>query len=471
MRGQRSPKFERATRSLPPRSRFTAVGLRGGQGRGTAGRSDGPRRKGDHARNPRREPTLYATDASDRATEVGPTKRSPLLVVLFTVFVDLIGFGVIIPLLPFYTQAVGGGPAILGLLIAAFFGVQFLLAPVLGRLSDRVGRRPVILGTLVVATAGHLLLAAADSLVLLFLARILAGMASGNLSVAQAYIADRTRPEERAKGMGLIGAAFGVGFAVGPVIGGTLVPFGLSFPALGAAGLAAANLGLAALFLPESLPPELRSGAGIRPKASLGEAIRRPAIGALLLTFFIVSFAFSTVPVAFPSLGIDYFGLGPQQLALIFIYIGLVNVGVGGSAGRLARRFGEERLVAAGTFAMGAALAATPLIRDLTAYLAMTGVFSFGVAVAIPLVPSLVSKRTPPHEQGSILGAAQAIGSLGRVPGPMVAGFLYEQVSRAAPFLVSAALMGLGFAMTLLVYRESRTRTPGPAVAGGSSDE
>jgi len=156
-----------------------------------------------------------------------PATRSPLFVILFTVFVDLIGFGVVIPLLPFYASAVGGGPLVLGLLIAAFFGMQFLLAPVLGSVSDRLGRRPVLLATLVVATAGHLLLAAANSLVLLFAARVLAGMAAGNLSVAQAYIADRTRPEQRAKGMGLIGAAFGVGFAVGPVIGGTLVGYGL----------------------------------------------------------------------------------------------------------------------------------------------------------------------------------------------------------------------------------------------------
>jgi len=385
-----------------------------------------------------------------------PATRSPLFVILFTVFVDLIGFGVVIPLLPFYASAVGGGPLVLGLLIAAFFGMQFLLAPVLGSLSDRLGRRPVLLATLVVATAGHLLLAAANSLVLLFAARVLAGMAAGNLSVAQAYIADRTRPEERAKGMGLIGAAFGVGFAVGPVIGGTLVGYGLFAPALAAAALAATNLGLAVAFLPESLTPERRVAMGSRQAAGLGEAIRRPSIRALVATFFVVSFAFSTVPVAFPSLGIDYFGLKPEQLALVFILIGVISIVMGGAAGRLARRFGEERLVAVGTLAMLAGLAAAPLVANLAAYVGLVAVFSTGVAIALPLIPSLVSKRTPPHEQGSILGGAQAIGSLARVPGPFVAGLLYEQVGPAAPFLVSAGLMGIGFAMTILVYRESR---------------
>ena len=385
-----------------------------------------------------------------------PATRSPLFVILFTVFVDLIGFGVVIPLLPFYASAVGGGPLVLGLLIAAFFGMQFLLAPVLGSLSDRLGRRPVLLATLVVATAGHLLLAAANSLVLLFAARVLAGMAAGNLSVAQAYIADRTRPEQRAKGMGLIGAAFGVGFAVGPVIGGTLVGYGLFAPALAAAALAATNLGLAVAFLPESLTPERRVAMGSRQAAGLGEAIRRPSIRALVATFFVVSFAFSTVPVAFPSLGIDYFGLKPEQLALVFILIGVISIVMGGAAGRLARRFGEERLVAVGTLAMLAGLAAAPLVANLAAYVGLVAVFSTGVAIALPLIPSLVSKRTPPHEQGSILGGAQAIGSLARVPGPFVAGLLYEQVGPAAPFLVSAGLMGIGLAMTILVYRESR---------------
>ncbi len=381
-------------------------------------------------------------------------QRSPLFLILFTVFVDLIGFGVVIPLLPFYSGAVGGGAAILGLLVASFFAMQFLVAPVFGRLSDRLGRRPVILGTLVLATAGHLLLSVANSLILLFAARILAGIASGNLSVAQAFVADRTRPEERARGMGFIGAAFGVGFAVGPVIGGTFLPLGLWAPALAAAALAATNLALAALFLPESLAPELRSVRGRARAAGLGEVLRRPTVGALLATFFVVSFSFSTVPVAFPLLGIDYFKLDGAQLALIFSFIGVINLLVGSAAGRLARRVGEERLVAGGTFAIMVGLAAVPWMRDLSAYILLVGVVATGVAIAFPLIPSLVSKRTPPKEQGTVLGITQSFGSLARVPGPFVAGLLYQQISPVAPFVLGAGLMVLGFAMTLLAYRE-----------------
>ncbi len=378
---------------------------------------------------------------------------------------DLIGFGVVIPLLPFYAEAVGGGPAILGLLVASFFAMQFLFAPVFGWLSDRFGRRPVILGTLVLSTAGHLLLSIAGSLILLFAARILAGIASGNLSVAQAFVADRTRPEERARGMGFIGAAFGVGFAVGPVIGGTLASFGLWAPALAAAALAGTNLALAAMFLPESLAPELLSVRGTAATPRVRKVIPWKAIRALLATFFVVSFSFSTVPVAFPLLGIDYFGLVPIQLALIFIFIGIINIIVGSAAGRLARRAGEERIVALGTFAIMAGLASVPLIRDLAAYVLLTGVVATGVAIAFPLIPSLVSKRTPPQEQGAVLGITQSLGSLARVPGPLVAGLLYEQINPAAPFILSAGLMALGFAMILLVYRESRQRSRIPVAA------
>ncbi len=389
---------------------------------------------------------------------------------LFTVFVDLIGFGIIIPLLPFYTESVGGGPAILGLVIAAFFAMQFVFSPIFGRLSDRVGRRPVILGTLVLSIAGHLILSVANSLVLLFTARILAGIASGNLSVAQAYVADRTTPQERARGMGLIGAAFGVGFAVGPVIGGTFAPFGLAAPALAAATLAATNFGLAAFILPESLAPEGRRKGGMRGRTSFRDAVRRPAIRALLITFCLVSFAFSGIPVAFPSLGIAYFGLGTTELALIFVYIGVIQIVVGTAAGRLARRVGEERLVASGTVAMMAGLAAVPWIANVNAYVLLTGVVATGVAIAFPLVPSLVSKRTPPHEQGAILGITQSLGSLARVPGPLVAGVLFEQVNPAAPFLFGAGLMAIGFAMTLLVYRESRRDALTRATAGPTEE-
>lgn len=403
-------------------------------------------------------PILYPTDDFPAAHR-GRILKRPLFVALFTVFVDLIGFGIIIPFMPFYAELVGGdaAPAILGGIIAIFFAMQFLFSPILGRLSDRVGRRPVILGTLVIATAGHLTLSiAGSSLVLLFAARFLAGIGSANLSVAQAYVADRTRPEERARGMGLVGAAFGVGFAVGPILGGALLPFGLAAPALGAAALAATNFGLASVFLPESLTAEARRENGKVGRSRFGEIARRPALRALLIAFFIVSFAFSAVPVAFPSFAIEALGFQPIQLVFVFVYIGLINLTFGFAAGRLSRRVGTERLVAVGTLAILVGLALVPLVLQWGAYILLTGVVAAGVAIAFPLIPSLVSKRTLPQEQGAVLGVAQSLGSLARVPGPLVAGFLFDNVGMASPFFFGAALMAIGFAMTLLVYRESQ---------------
>jgi MFS transporter, DHA1 family, tetracycline resistance protein len=381
------------------------------------------------------------------------------LVILFTVWVDLIGFGVIIPFLPFYAEAVGGDgfPAVLGGLIAIFFAMQFGFSPIFGRLSDRIGRKPVILGTLVIATIGHLILSVAvSSIVLLFVARILAGIGSGNLSVAQAYVADRTPPEGRARGMGLIGAAFGVGFVSGPLIGGVLRPLGLAAPALGAAALGLANLGLAWLFLPESLTAEVRRENGRAGHAKFVEIARRPSLRALLVAFFLVSFAFSAVPVAFPSFGIELLGFEDSQLVLFFTYIGGIILFFGAVAGRLARRFGTERLVAFGSFAIMVGLLLMPLVTHWTAYVVLGGLVTMGVAIAFPLIPSLVSKRTLPQEQGAVLGVAQSLGSLARVPGPLVAGFLFGSVGPASPFLLGAVLMAIGFGATLVVYREGR---------------
>lgn len=394
-------------------------------------------------------------------------RRSPTFVVLFTVFVDLVGFGVIIPLLPFYATAVGGGAAILGLVVASFFLMQFVFSPIFGRLSDRIGRRPVIVGTLVMAVVAHIVLSVAASLPLLFLARLLAGTASGNLSVAQAYVADTAPPEKRAKGMGLIGAAFGVGFIVGPVIGGVLAPFGLYVPALGAAAIALANLVLAAIYLPESLTPERRAVAAARAHRPAGwaEAFRRPAMRALLVAFFVVSFAFSAVPVMHPLLGIQRLGLGTGDLAVVFLFIGVISVSVGASLGRLVAGVGEEKLVATGTALMTAGIFATPTAWDFPSFIALNGVMAVGVALCLPLIPSLVSKRSAPEEQGSMLGVAQAFGALARVPGPLVAGLLFEGFGFLAPFLVSGALMALAFGLAASIYVQSRAAAPRVEVA------
>ncbi|MFQ5950533.1 MAG: MFS transporter [Candidatus Geothermarchaeales archaeon] len=382
---------------------------------------------------------------------------SALFVIILTVFVDLIGFGIIIPLLPFYAQELGAGPTALGLLLASFSFMAFVFAPILGRLSDRYGRRPILLLSLVGSTTGHLIFALADSLLLLLLSRIIAGTAAASLSVAQAYIADTTTPKERARGMGLIGASFGVGVIVGPVIGGSLIGYGFSAPGFAAAAIAFSNLLLALSLLPESLPPSLRARHRILPRRPSGfiEGFRRPIIGPLLITVFVIFFSFATIPVVYPLFGIELFDLGPRDMSLIFIYIGAVQVVIqAGMIGRLVRWVGEERLLVSGTLLMTVTIFAVPLIPELTAFLILTGLISAGIAIASPVILSMISTRSSPSEQGKMLGLSQSVAALARIPGPLSAGLIFEYLGVAAPFVISAVMMLLGFALSLRILRQ-----------------
>ena len=396
-----------------------------------------------------------------RAKDAG---RAPLAVILFTVFVDLIGFGIVVPLLAFYAGAFGGSPVVLGLLVASFFLMQFLFAPVLGKLSDRFGRRPVILVSLGLAVIAYMTLAFAASILVLFAARILSGIASANLAVAQAYIADRLPPEERAKGMGLIGAAFGVGLTAGPVISGTLVPYGLAAPAIAATGIALANLAMATAFLPESLNGTRRRVATGR---SLRERVLGPEIVGLLATFFVINLTYSAVPVAYPLLGTRILGLSARDLAIVFVYTGLITIVVGGAVGKLAKKAGEEKLVAVGTGLMALAFVATPFMITVLGFYALAGILAVGLSLALPLVPALVSKRIPADEQGAMLGAAQATGSLARIPGPVLAGWTFGALGPSAPFLIAGSLMLLGLGLSARIY--ARRASFGPEVAAEAS--
>jgi DHA1 family tetracycline resistance protein-like MFS transporter len=386
-------------------------------------------------------------------------KRSPLAVVLLTVFVDLVGFGIVVPLLAFYAKAFGGDATALGLLVASFFLMQFLFAPVLGRLSDRFGRRPVLLASLVGTAAAYVLLGFATSLAMVFAARILAGIASANLVVAQAYVADSTRPEARAKGMGLIGAAFGVGFSVGPVIGSVLVGFGLAAPAFVAAAIASANLLLALVFLPESLPFERRRANGRTAKSVPVARSSSHGLLGLWVAFFLVNFAYAGVSVMYPLWGIGALGLDARQLSLVFLYVGVITVVMGGLAGKLAKRVGEERLVAVGAALMATAFLATPWAPNLWVFVLLTGALAIGIGTALPLVPALVSKRIPEAQQGRVLGLTQAAGSLGRVPGPFFAGLAAEVLGLGAPFVFAGVLMAAGSLLLVRLYQESSRAT------------
>jgi DHA1 family tetracycline resistance protein-like MFS transporter len=290
-------------------------------------------------------------------------KKSPLLIIFFTVFIDLIGFGILLPLLPFYAKNLGANALTVGLLFTSFSLMQFLFAPIWGRLSDRIGRRPIILLGLLGSSISYLIFGLADTLWVLLASRLFAGICGANISTAQAYIADSTGPENRAKGMGIIGAAYGLGFIFGPAIGGILSQWGYRVPAFFASGLALANFLAALLLVPESLKPGVISS---RPErgfnwSRLRFALAQPKLRIYLVLFFLSTFAFANLEGTFALMTARKYQLDARHNGYLFAYIGiLITIMQGGLIGRLVKKYGELRLVATGLLCLVFSLALLP---------------------------------------------------------------------------------------------------------------
>ncbi len=388
-----------------------------------------------------------------------PAPRSRLGIIFLTVFIDLIGFGIIIPILPYYAQRLGAGGFRLGALLGAFSLMQFVATAVLGRTSDRVGRRPILLATMLCNAAGYLLFAAAHSYALLFVARVVSGFAGGNISAAQAYIADITSPAERSRGMGVIGAAFGLGFIVGPAVGGLSAHYlGHTAPGLVAAGLSLVNFVSAYSILPESLRPEHRTARKTWDLSHIGAAVRDPRLGPLMAAWAIAPFAFAGYSVALPLWAGVQFGWHEQQLGWLFTVIGTTAALVQGYLfGKLARRVGDRALLIAGGFGMALAIGVIPGLHTTIALYCWTVVLAFSNSIFGPAASGLVSIFADPTEQGTVLGAAQALSALGRLLGPVVIGTVYDG-SHAAAFLAAGAVMALGGLATLRVPKSAQDR-------------
>jgi MFS transporter, DHA1 family, tetracycline resistance protein len=387
-------------------------------------------------------------------------RRASLGIVAMTMFLDLLGFGIIIPLMPHFARTFGATPLAYGLLAASYSLMQFLFVPVWGRLSDRVGRRPVLLISIGGSVVSFVLLGAARSLAMLFAARILSGISASNLSVAQAYVADVTAPEERARGMGLIGAAFGLGFVVGPFVGGELsqlefaLPLGVhlhagSAPFLVSALLSAINWGLAWALLPESLPPAARSAATIRflDLKRLEGVFAHREISGLFAVSFLFTMAFSMMEQSLILFGEDRLGMRGLDAGKLLGFVGVLIVLVqGGLVGRLARRFGEGRLTVVGAALMVPGLLLIPLAPGsrgagyAVLYTAMVPL-ALGNGLLHPSLHSLLSRRAPGDEQGGVLGLNQSLSSLARVAGPTAGGLLFQTLGIGTPFLAGGAVM------------------------------
>jgi len=370
------------------------------------------------------------------------------------VVIDLVGFGLVIPLLPFYAVRFAASPQQVTALVAIYSLAQLVTAPLWGRLSDRVGRRPVLLVSLAASALAYLWLGAATALWMLFAARAFAGACAGNIAAAQAYVADVTQPDERARGMGMIGAAFGVGFMIGPGLGGLLAgtdptTADLETPAWVAAGLSlVALLGVISV-LSESLPRERQDGSRSRGRVSaMWGILHRPVLSRLILINFLVILAFAGMQSVFAIWAMPQLGWGPRQVGYVFAYVGLASAVLqGGLIGRLTRRFGEERLLRCGLALVAAGFLVMPLAHDLPILATAVSGLALGTGLTQPSINSLISRHAGREEQGEVIGVAQSLSSLSRVLGPFAAGFFFAGFGRNSPYFVAALLV----AVTLLL--------------------
>lgn len=396
-----------------------------------------------------------------------------MFVLFGIVLVDLIGFGIVIPLLPFYGERFGASPLEVTLLMATYSFFQLFTAPLWGRLSDQYGRRPILLLSLVGSVVSYLWLGFADALWMLFAARAVQGAMAGNIAAAQAYIADVTTPENRAKGMGLIGAAFGFGFIIGPALGGLLAGSDPLHPAVAAPSFLGAGLSALAfvgtlLFLKESLPAERRGARRTGRIEAIGRALHRPMLRHLVLVFFVIIFAFAGMETTFAIWANAQFDWGAAQVGYVLTFVGVLSALIqGGLIGRLTKRFGEERVLLAGVTAILIGLLAIPLASKLAVLLVATAFLAIGMGLTQPSVNSLISRQASGHEHGEVMGVAQSAGSLARILGPALAGFLFGHFGRNAPYLAGAALMALVILLLLRFLRQEApvlaartTRTP-----------
>ena len=386
--------------------------------------------------------------------------RAKIGIVFLIIFIDLVGFGIVIPILPLYVEEFGPSPVTFGLLMASFSIMQFLFAPILGRLSDRFGRRPILLVSLVGSAVGYVLFGIAGSLGMLFASRIIDGISGGNISTAQAVIADITGPEDRAKGMGLIGAAFGLGFILGPAIGALLVTVAPWMPGAAAAVTSMIAFVLVLTKLPETLDFDARRETRGHPLnlRSLSEAVSHPVVGYCLVMIFLTIFAFANFETTFAQFAKLRFSYSISTIAWLFVYAGVLGAIVqGGLVGRLAKRFGEGRLIAAGTLLSFLALGFLPYTQSRGPLLATLAVLAVGQGIAHPSLSALTSKLVDADEVGGVMGVYQSMSSLARIVGPFWAEVVYGKLGYAWPFRTGSIFMLLACVVAVMaVFRLRR---------------
>jgi multidrug resistance protein len=386
---------------------------------------------------------------------MGKMLRSPLFLMALTIFIDFTGFGLVIPLLPFWAEHLGANPLGVGLILTTYALAQFLLTPILGKLSDRYGRRRIILGSLCIEVLSFALTGLASSLPLLLIARTVGGIGASNIGSAQAVVSDVTPPEKRAAGMGVIGASIGLGFTVGPAIGGLLSPHGEVTPFWVAMGLALVNALLVFFFLPETRKkqagaPGYKGGMALL-FSGWGKAIHQSAIRSLVLVNLLYTLAFAGMESVFALLTQKNFGWASTQNGYVFTYVGVIVVLIqGGLVRQLVKRWGERNVMLFGLAFLGIGLILLAWSNSVAIVLIAVGILSIGDGAVTPTSSAVLSLITSENEQGEILGFAQGMGGLGRIIGPLIAGTLFA-INPGAPFLVGGAFAVLAILVTIPV--------------------
>jgi len=385
------------------------------------------------------------------------TRNRSVLPILFSVIIlDLIGFGIVIPILPAYTKELGASAGILGILLATHAALQFLFAPVWGRLSDRFGRRPIMLITIAGTCSALLMLGLAESILGLFVSRLLSGLFSANISVATAYVADVTEESERTRWMGMVGASFGIGFILGPALGGLLHPYGSGIPAFAAAGLAAANLIWAAFSLEEPKRHEART----EKRGGLRVALRDPVVARICLTNLIFTLGVAQLESTFFYWMSDQFGYTVRQVAYILVAMAVVMASIqGGGIRPLVARLGEKRMLVGGLVVMALAFPVIPSVSTIALLMIPLAFSALGRAIAQPPMTSLISMRGKASQRGELMGVFQSSAALARIMGPLLAGFLYDFYA-PMPFYLAGGLFAIGAILALGLRNADAPQAP-----------
>jgi len=409
---------------------------------------------------------------------------SPLGVVVLIVLIDLLGFSIVMPLLAPFAKQYGLSGGQIGILFAAYPMCQLLAGPILGRLSDRYGRRPVLIVSQAGTALSFVILGLSSNFTVMLIGRVLDGLSGGNILVAQAYVADVTKPENRARGMGLIGMAFGLGFVLGPIMGGLLLelPFispawRLHFPFVVAAIFSTLAWVLVLTRLPESLPREVeaRQAARVVSWRGIAQTVALPGIGRLVLLGALVVLGFAALEGTFSLFLRERLGWEARGAAFGFAYLGFVSALIqGGLIRRLVPRFGEVPLILAGVFTLVLGFLAMTQVVSLASFLGATFLVGVGQGLASPTISGLLSRRTSPQEQGAIFGVLSAAQTLARLTNYLIANLLLEHKGPAAPFWEAAAIAAIALILALGVGRSLRRTGSSPgsvesvAAAAGS---